>query len=75
MMEIMDHDRFKRLSECEQGLKWSTIAMQDPGAGKTGQSYSFTHQGTFRLFGQCIQLGLRTKTSFKTASKLFNQQL
>ena len=37
---------------------------------ENGQSYSFTHQGTFRLFGQCIQVGFRTK-----ASKLFNQQL
>ena len=39
-----------------------------------GQAYSFTHQGTFHSFGQCIQLGIRTKASFKTASKLFNQQ-
>ena len=39
---------------------------------ENGQSYSFTHQGTFHSFGQCIQLGFRTKASFKTASKLFN---
>ena len=32
---------------------------------ENGQSYSFTHQGTFRSFRQCIQLGFRSKTSLR----------
>ena len=32
MMEIMDNDRFKRCTECEQGLKWSTTPIAGPGS-------------------------------------------
>ena len=79
MMEIMDHDRFKRWIECQQGLKWSTMSTMSTHRrtreqDENGQSYWFTHQGVFHSFGQCIHpLGFRAKASFETASKLFNQ--
>ena len=70
MMEIMNNDRFKRWIEMVNDTHCRTREQDE-----NGQSYSFTQQGTFCSFGQCIQLGFRTKTSFKTVSKLFNQQL
>ena len=73
----MNNDQFKRWIECQQGLKWSTIPIAGRGSRMKMDKHIHLHTKGLSMhsFGQCIQLGFGTKASFKTASKLVNQQL